>query len=366
MQVMHVVPSLDCGGSERILLNLLREAPRLGQRATVLCLEQPGSLAAEAAGIGAQVLCAFKPPGFRFDVIRHLASLMRQYRPDIVHTHEIGTLFYAGRAARGVGVPRIVHTEHGKTFRGSFRKRVLGRLAAVNASRFFCVSGDVADEVIACRIAPPKRVRVVTNGIDPEKCRGSADACLLRHELGIPDAAPVIGTVGRLTEIKRQDLLLRGFHQLRRGDRDPHLLLVGDGPLLTELQALARNLGIEARVHFAGYQAQPERYLHLMDVFALTSRSEGMPLAVLESWAAGVPVVVSNVGGLPEMVDDGRTGLLFPSGEVSALALALQRLIDDPSLSKRMGEAGRGEVDAKYDVRRTAEEYHRQYLECQQ
>jgi glycosyltransferase involved in cell wall biosynthesis len=361
---MHVIPSLDCGGAERILLNLLKEAPRLGQRTTVLCLEKPGTLASHATELGAQLLCAEKPAGIRLELIRRLTSLMRHHRPDVVHTHEIGMLFYAGRAARHAGVRRVVHTEHGKTYSGRLRKRILGRLAARHASRFFCVSSDVADEVISSRIVARERVYVVTNGIDPTRFAAPADNGSLRRELGIPDSAVVIGTVGRLTEVKRQDLLINAFSRLQLGTHEVHLLLVGDGPLLNDLRTRARDRGVEKRVHFVGYRTQPERYLHLMNVFALTSRSEGMPLAVLESWAAGVPVVASRVGGLPEIVDHGRTGLLFESGDVSALVAALQALIGDPFLSKQMGERGRREVLAKYDVQRTADEYHRQYLEC--
>jgi glycosyltransferase involved in cell wall biosynthesis len=361
---MHVIPSLDCGGAERILLNLLKEAPRLGQRTTVLCLEKPGTLASQATELGAKVLCAEKPAGIRLDLIRRLTSLMRSHRPDVVHTHEIGMLFYAGRAARYAGVRGVVHTEHGKTYSGRIRKRILGWLAARHASRFFCVSGDVADEVVSSRIVPRKRVYVVTNGIDPAKFAAPAGNGSLRHELGILDSAVVIGTVGRLTEVKRQDLLIDAFSQLRPDTRDLHLLLVGDGPLLNHLRARARDRGVEKRVHFVGYRTQPERYLQLMTVFALTSRSEGMPLAVLESWAAGVPVVASRVGGLPEIVDHGRTGLLFESGDIPALVEALQTLIGEPCLSKQMGEAGRREVLGKYDIQRTADEYHRQYLEC--
>ena len=97
----------------------------------------------------------------------------------------------------------------------------------------------------------------------------------------------MIGTVGRLNEVKSQDLLIRSFAQISNHDPKPHLLLVGDGPERHRLQQLAENLGIADRVHFAGYQSRPEQFLHVMDIFALTSRLEGMPLAILEAWAAG-------------------------------------------------------------------------------
>ena len=125
----------------------------------------------------------------------------------------------------------------------------------------------------------------------------------------------MIGTIGRLNEVKCQDLLIRSFHRVQAQIPDTRLLLVGDGPKRADLHALAEELGLSGSVHFAGYQAQPESYLQVMDVFALTSRAEGLPLAVLEAWAAGLPVVATRVGGIPRLIDDGRTGLLIDSGD---------------------------------------------------
>ena len=125
--------------------------------------------------------------------------------------------------------------------------------------------------------------------------------------------------------------------------------------------ALAVSLGQHGHVHFTGYQPQPERYLQVMDVFALTSRSEGMPLSVLEAWAAGVPVVATRVGGLPEMIEDGRTGLLIGSGDEAGLATVLGDLIGNLGLSHRLGEAGRHQVRSRFDSRVMAGNYARHY-----
>src|SRR5262249_50140252 len=142
---------------------------------------------------------------------------------------------------------------------------------------------------------------------------------------------------------------------------ESRVLLVGDGPLRADLEALAATLGVGDRVTFAGYRDRPERFLRLMDVFALTSRSEGMPLAILEAWAAGLPVVASRVGGIPEVVADGRTGLLFPAGDDAGLATHLDRLLTDSVAARALGEAGRAEVREKFDVRTMCDTYQRYY-----
>jgi glycosyltransferase involved in cell wall biosynthesis len=297
-------------------------------------------------------------------MIWRLYHLFKELKPDIVHTHQIGPLFYAGPAARAAGAPLVVHTEHGKHYTVRRRTRWLGWLAGRYAARFFCVSDDIAAEVRKHRIVPAEKVHVVYNGINAERFRGRGGAEGVRQTLGIPPGVPVLGTIGRLTEVKRQDLLIHAFSQVRRHVPDAHLVLVGDGPLRTDLDQLVARLGLEGAVHFAGYQADPERYLSVMDAFVLTSRSEGMPLVILEAWAAGVPVVASAVGGVPAMIDPGRTGLLFPSGDEAALTAALVRILTDQPARRRLSEEGEREVTARYDTRRMAEDYQRHYAAC--
>lgn len=363
LKVVHAVPSLDVGGLERNVVNQIRLAPGLGQDVTVICLERPGFLAPQAEALGARVVCLGKPPGVRLGLIRRVAMVLRELGPHVVHTHDVGTLFYTGPAARRAGVPLIVHTEHGRGDYPRLRRRLLGRLAGRYARPFYCLTEDMAAWVTSHRIVPPRKIRLIFNGIDTARFREPCDPGAIRRELGIPPGAPVVGTVGRLSEIKRQDVLIRAFARIRGGVPDAHLILVGDGPLRQSLGELAGRLGLDARVHFAGFRPHSAPYLRAMDVFALTSRSEGMPQAALEAMVVGLPVVASRVGGLPELIDHGRTGFLVEPGDEPGLAEALLELLSDPGRSGRMGEAGRREVEAKHDIGRMADEYHRDYLE---
>jgi glycosyltransferase involved in cell wall biosynthesis len=297
--VVHVVLAVDVGGMERGLINQIREALRLGERVTVVCLERPGVLAPQLEALGVPVLCLHKKPGFRWGLVRRMAEVFRPLRPDVVHTHQPATMFYGVPAARRAGVPVIVHTQHGKFFAAErWRWRWLGWLAGRHLTRFFCLTQDIAREVTSHGIVPASKVEIIVNGIDTARFQGGDGAEELRESLRIPPAAPVVGTVARLTAIKRQDLLLSAFARVRERVPDAHLVLVGDGPLLGPLRGLAGDLGLAECVHFAGYQDRPERFYPLMDVFALTSESEGMPQSVMEAGAARVPVVASRVGGL--------------------------------------------------------------------
>ncbi|MBV8236523.1 MAG: glycosyltransferase [Acidimicrobiia bacterium] len=369
LNVTHVVLSLDCGGLERIVLDLAHKGPELGQRVSVICLERPGTLAPQVEEAGARVLCLNKPPGRRPETVDRVGGALRQLRPDVVHTHQIGALFYTGPAARAEAVPLVVHTEHTnqiskyRDYRQQAKIRLLWWVAGRHASRFFCVSEDIASEVRAYGVLPRRKVCVVLNGIDTAQFRRRDAAEAVRGALGIPPGAPVIGTIGRLNEVKCQDLLIRSFHRVQAQVPDARLLLVGDGPKRADLHALAEELGLSGSVYFAGYQAQPERYLQVMDVFALTSRAEGLPLAILEAWAAGLPVVATRVGGIPQVIDDGRTGLLLEPGDENTLTGTLGRLIADPGYARQLGEAGRRQVEARFDTRRMAGDYQRHYLE---
>jgi glycosyltransferase involved in cell wall biosynthesis len=357
LRVVHVVLSMDCGGLERVVLSLVSKG------VGVICVERPGALAPQVEVRGGWVACVEKRPGLRPSAIAALRRILLMARPAIIHTHQIGALVYAGPASRGVRGAHVVHTEHGRHYDGPSRTHWLGRVAGSFAKRFFCVSRDIADGVTAHHIAPRHKIVVVPNGIDTTRLtkRDEAKIAAVRSSLGIPPSAPVVGTIGRLSEIKRQDVLLRAFARLRTVNPEAHLVIVGDGPMMPTLQSLARDLQLESACHLVGYQSEPEVYLQLMQVFALTSRSEGMPLAVLEAWAASVPVVATRVGGLSELITDSHNGILFEPGDDAALSAAFERILLQPEVGLRMAEQGRAVVESEFSVQRMAGVYASHY-----
>jgi glycosyltransferase involved in cell wall biosynthesis len=361
----HIVLALDVGGLERVVLNLVGHGVKHGQAEHVVCVERLGTLVPQIEEAGAQIHCVDKGPGLRLRMIGELRRLFREIRPDVVHTHQTGALFYAGPAAKRERVPVIVHTEHGNHYNHApFRTRMLAKFAAMYSQRFFCVSTEIADTIVRRGIAPRRKVSVIANGIETEKFAIRIDTTELKRSLGIPPGAQIVGTVGNLREVKRQDVLIRGFAAVSEiNGQQPHLVIVGEGDLREQLTTLAAELGVADRVHLVGRQTNPEHFLQLMDVFSLTSRSEGMPMAILEAWATGLPVVASRVGGLPELIEEQRTGVMFESGNVSQLTGHLRNLLQDREKSRQMGLAGQELVRARYDVSAMADTYHRQYME---
>lgn len=366
-----MVISLDVGGLERVVLDLIRHGRASGRAMAVACLERPGRLAPLAEAAGAEVYCADKGPGRRPEVVGRLREAFRRFRPDVVHTHQVAALYYAGPAARREGIRAVVHTEHsdhaawrpGRA--GRLRARLLWGLTARHARRFIGVSEDIIASASAYRMIPQAKLAIVRNGIETSSFApttgGTRFATL---GLGIPEGSEIVGTVGRLVEVKRQDLLIRAFGRVSEVRPSARLVLVGDGPEREALGDLARSLGIADRVHFAGYQERPGSLLGEMDVFAMTSRIEGLPLSILEAWSAAVPVVATAVGGVAHLIRDGEDGCLVPPGDDRAVARAIDGLLSDPSRARRIGEAGRARAVAEFDVAVMAEAYDRQYAEA--
>lgn len=366
LHVAHAVLSLDVGGLERVVLALVREGRRRGQRVSVVCVERPGALAEEAKTAGAEVVSLDKPPGRRAEYVGKGADLLDRLRPDAVHTHQIGAAWYLGPGAVARRTP-VLHTEHGNQFARDggwvtrLKSRLFYRRTARWVGRFCCVSAEIAAAVTHWGTVPRRLVEVVPNGIDTTIAGGLPSPADARRANGLPPDAVVVGTVGRLNEVKRQDRLLRAAADLRPQFPNLRLLIVGDGPERSHLETLAGELGLAGITTFAGFQPKPELYLRAMDVFALTSRSEGFPVSILEAWAVGVPVVCTAVGGIPDVVADGETGLLVPQEDAAGLAAALARLLADREFAAKLTGAGAEEVRRKYSLTSVAAEYERAY-----
>jgi glycosyltransferase involved in cell wall biosynthesis len=363
LHIAHGVQSLDVGGLERIVVDLTAIGIRRGHRVSVICLERPGTLAPIIESAGGRVFGLEKLPGRTPELTGKAATLFRELQPDILHT--LGALWYLGAATR---IP-VLHSEHidnvGKAsgWVAKLKTRILWNRAARYARKFCCVSEDIARSAGRWKTVPKSKLETILNGIETERYSDRSPREKIRADFGIPPNAFVVGTVGRLNEVKRQDLLLRAVASLGVEFSNVRALLVGDGPETEALKQLARTLGLGERVHFAGYQPSPECFYAAMDAFTLTSRLEGLPLALLEACAAGLPVVASAVGGVPKIVIDGETGLLFSNGDVEALMQCLKRLVSDSAAASHMAVAGRDLVREKYSLERMASDYERHYRE---
>ena len=288
---------------------------------------------------------------------------MRQERFDVVHAHSTKAGLVGRLAARLARVPGVLFTAHGWAFtegRAYWKRWVLAqaeRLVARATTKIICVSAHDRELAVRFRVAHPEKLVVIRNGIDPERFT-RADGSAVRRKWGL-ESAPVLTFVGRLAAQKNPAVLLNVLGHLPEG----RLVLVGDGPLMPRIRRLVLQGKSTDRVLLVGERGDIPEILAASDVFVLPSRWEGLPLTVIEAMMAGLPVVASRVGGVPELVEEGVTGFLVPSGDLQALARALQRLVEDDELRRSMGEAGRRRALERFTLARMLRETQAVYEE---
>jgi sugar transferase (PEP-CTERM/EpsH1 system associated) len=295
-----------------------------------------------------------------------LARVMRRERPTIVHTQS-----WAGVdgviAAIMARAPRLVHSEHGRNLphiHAEPPKRKLARRLIYHAADVvFTVSEEMRQYYCRETGFPINRMRVIPNGVDVARF-DAAEADGVRDELRISPEDFVIGVVSRINPTKDLTTLARAFARLYRAQREPRLklLIVGDGEGRVELENFAAAEGLSRAMIFAGMRYDIPRLLRAMDVFALSSLSEGMPLTVLEAMSASLPVVATSVGANAELINDGETGFLVKPRDPEAMAERLARLSVDRGLARKFGAAGRRKVERDYSLNLMLKRYEELYL----
>jgi glycosyltransferase involved in cell wall biosynthesis len=356
MVIAHVLSSFGQGGQERVAADLARLQRAAGHEVLAVSIapgpEGPTAAAFRAAGALAETIA--KRPRIDPSLPMRLAAHLRRHRVNVVHTHNPHALIYGAPAGRFTGAV-VIHSKHGMN--PDRRYRLWLRRAAANlVDAYVAVSPSLATQALEQGDCESSRLRVIPNGIDVVRF---APSRLLRRkirdELGIPDDAWVVGTVGRLAPEKDQALLVDAMAPLLSEGR--RLVIVGDGAERGALRERIARIPGGRYVHMLGEREDVEAILAALDAFALTSRTEGLPLVLLEAMATGLPVLSTAVGGIPDLVEHRVTGLLSQAGDRASLNSELASLSMDGSLSRQMGEAGRHEIHLRYSVDRMAREY---------
>lgn len=306
-------------------------------------------------------------PGADTSALWRLVKLFRRLQPDVVHGHGSKGGFLARAAARALGIQRSVYTPHCFAFAGDVgacqRRLYRGaeRRAGKWTARLIAVSSQEARLAAEERIVPAQRVVMIPNGLGEEEFVPPAPPERLRDELGMNRDRRTVGFVGRLWPQKGADLLLGAFPRIAAACPDCQLLIVGDGPDRAALEALAESLGIRKKAIFVGKRDDIPSCLQLMDVVALPSRWESGPYVVLEAMAAGKPIVSTRVGGIPEILEEGRCGELVNRDDVEGLARAVVGLLQDGARAAELTAAAAARVRESYrlsdTVSRTAAVY---------
>jgi len=348
MRIAELVNSLCPGGAERVVVDLGVALKRRGHEVSVACLHTSGELAPELERAGIEVLALDKGDGFSPGAVTALARFLERHRADILHTHNTHLHHYGAWAARLANAPVVVNTVHGQVNLPPTAASRLAYQASLRLTdRVVAVSRSVAESFEHALGMPERLVSVVQNGIEPSR--------FARIPPPPPRPEVVFGTVGRLVPVKNQRALIRAFAAVRRTLPGARLRLLGDGPMLEELRAEASSLGVAGEVDFIGGNESVPAFLGTLDVFVLSSSSEGMPIALLEAMAAGRPVVAPRVGGIPEVVS-ADCGWLLDAAEPGPLSVAMRTAALSPARAA-LGESARAKVLRSFTTERMTSAY---------
>ena len=360
--VLHVVLNLDPGGTERLVIELCSRL-RGRFRPAICCLGTLGAWAAEAEALGIPVFALGRRPGFRPALGPRLAALAKAQRIKVLHCHHYSPFVYASIAKTCNFSLRVLYTEHGRLDNGppSFKRLVANSVLRMLPDRVCAVSENLRRHMLAEGFAA-RDVRVIRNGITLAPRPTCEQVTVVRREFGLDTGGPVVGSVGRLDPVKGFDVLVSAFAQVQAIYPSARLVIVGEGTERDRLARMVDQLGCGAdAVRFLGYRQDASRIMQAMDIYVNSSLFEGISLTILEAMGAGKPVIATKVGGNPEVVREGITGLLIPSADPDALARAIEGLCSDPRRAATFGEEGRAHVERNFTIQRMVEDYAREY-----
>lgn len=360
--VMHALFRFGIGGLENGLVNLINGFPAGRYRHVIVCLDDYDPLFVQRVRApNVEVHALHKRPGQDPRVWLRMWLLLRQCRPDILHTRNFASLELQLLGALA-GVRGRIHGEHGwdmQDLNGSnTRYRVARRVLGHCVHRFIALSRDLQRYLVEDVGVATGKVVQIYNGVDTERFHANGPRA---------DGPLVIGTVGRMKQVKNQTFLCQAFIELlaRRVDMlgKLRLRLVGDGPLRTECAAMLDAAGLREYADLPGDSAQVAEDLRGMDIFVLPSLAEGISNTILEAMASGLPVIATDVGGNPELIEAGESGALVACGDVAALGTHLERYVDDHRLRLAHGARGRAMVTARFSLERMIATYDEIYRE---
>ncbi len=357
-----VIPDLTVGGLQAMVVRLLRAIDRDVYSPVVYTIDTGGPFESDLADLDVPHVHMPRGEGIQ---PAHARAMARQFEADgieLVHCHNITALFHGARAAWRAGKLPVLFTEHDREMPAPWKHRVLHRWLARRVTKTVAVSERLRDELIRFEGFPPERTAALVNGVPDPHGLVPGERVAARAQLGWPDA-PVMLAVGSLTPVKNHEALLQAAVAVRRRVPDARVVFAGDGPRRDELGALADSLGLADAVTFLGVRDDVPLLLAGADVFVLPSHREGLPLSLVEAHAMSRASVAFDVGGNPEVLAQGETGLLAPPGDIVGLADVLTSILSDADLRERFETAARARYLELFTHDRMVDAYHGLYRE---
>jgi len=359
VRILHVTLNMGFGGTEQVIRQLVSNLDRSRYHNEIACID--GTIGATGKDIeanhGIKHHVWQRAPGCDLRTILWLRKLIKSGRFNIVHCHQYSLYAYGWFAHWGTRA-KVVFTEHGRFHLDKHRKkaRFLNPFIARTSHKLVTISSATRDALVEYEYLPLERISIIYNGISQlTVCKQKR--LFLREELGISPGETVIGTVARVDPVENQALMLRAKRALLDQGFRVKLILVGDGPERQNLEKLVTELQLETSVIFTGFQSQPADYLSLMDIVLLPSFTEGTPMTLLEAMRLGIPAVATRVGGTPEIVTEGETGLLVESNDLTGFTSAIQLLLENPDRRWTIAQQAKRTFEERFSAHQMVEQY---------
>ncbi|GBC59249.1 glycosyltransferase [Desulfonema ishimotonii] len=360
LKVMQLALSLEVGGAERIVATIVRKSRPGAFFYQACCLDAKGTYARALEADGHDILMVRRKPGVDWSVPFKLARLVCREKIRVIHAHGETPWFYGVLASLLLmGRVKCLTTVHGWD-RVTPKKKKLWTVLSLFSHKVVVVSQRMRDELVAQDFIPRRKIATIINGVDIEEIDASPRQ--RRSDWGLGSGVRVMGTVSRLSPLKKIDHLVLALDLMVKAGHNVKLMIVGDGPERPFLGNRVAELGLEARVIFAGNRKDAYSFFPLFDVFVLPSLSEGISMTILEAMTQGVPVVAADIKGNREIITHNNNGIFYTPGDVAALAQSLGNLFEHPGYGIKIASRARKRVESDFSFERMLVEYERLYL----
>ncbi len=361
-KILHLTFDMRIGGTEQVIKNLIEGRDKDSFEMSIFCLEKPiGPFGQMLIDRGVSVTAIQRKEGFDFSVIRQIRAHIKQHKIDILHCHQYTPWVYGTLAAISIGI-RVIFTEHGRFYpdKTSWKRKVINPLLTLFTDKITVISKATRQALVDYEYIPEHKIEVIYNGIiplkaDPEKTKK------LKLKLGIKESTRVLGTIARFDPIKNHSMMINAFEILLDQCPDTVLIMVGDGEERENIEKQIDDLSMHANVILTGYISEPESYLACMDIFLLSSLSEGTSMTLLEAMSLSKPCVVTKAGGNAEIIEHEVNGIVTENGDEIAFADGVNELLDNPGKRKSMARASFQRYQQYFTVSQMVEKYQQIY-----
>ena len=361
-KILHLTFDMNIGGTEQVIYHLCNGLNADLFTCHIACLDgYIGPLGKKLQAENFAVTCFNRKAGLDFKLIKELRTYLKNHKIDIVHCHQYTPYIYGLFAATLLNI-EVIFTEHGRFYPDSYKwKRfLLNPILSLKTKAITSISKATKEALITFENFPKEKIQVIYNGLafSPREQTSST----VKNSLGVKESSLLFGTVARLDPIKNQTMMLEALSQLVKKGRECHLIIVGDGEMREELESLAQKLNLANNVTFTGFITEPQKYFQAIDVFLLTSFSEGTSMTILEAMANKKPCIVTDVGGNPELINNNISGLVIENDNTEELTAAMEKLISDKEMRVDFGNNAQEHFQKKFTNHAMCSQYSELYL----